>query len=65
MAVYRYTLTGELYDEADMHGRFDNDMLDLMGNDRDEEVLEITYSDWLFEMILHRRYYEEEDEDAR
>ena len=31
-----------------------------MGNDRDEEVLEITYNEWLTELILHGRYYEEE-----
>jgi hypothetical protein len=35
-AVYRDAATHELLDYDDTHGRFDNDMLDLMGNDRDE-----------------------------
>jgi len=29
-------------------------------NYRDEEILEITYNDWLTQMIRHSRYYEEE-----
>ena len=27
--------------------------------------MEITYGDWLIEMILHRRYHVEDNEDAR
>ena len=37
-ALYRDTGTRELLDEADMHGRYGDDIVDLLGNDRDEEV---------------------------
>ena len=37
-ALYRDTGTRELLDEAGMHGRYGDDIVDLLGNDRDEEV---------------------------
>ena len=35
----------------------------LIRSDRDAEILEITYGGWLTEMILHGRYFEEENEE--
>jgi hypothetical protein len=37
-ALYRDTGTRELLDEAGMHGRYGDDVVDLLGNNRDEEV---------------------------
>jgi hypothetical protein len=35
-----------------MQARFENDLLGLIGNDRDEEALEMTFEDWLRESIF-------------
>jgi hypothetical protein len=49
MTFYRDPDTHKLFTEDEMQARFENDLLGLIGNDRDEEALEMTFEDWLRE----------------
>ena len=61
VALYRYELTGELYDDDEILNFFYNDITELVQEQRDE----ITFECWLEEMISWGRFYEEENEDAQ
>ena len=56
VALYRYELTGELYDDDEILDFFYNDITELEQEQRDE----ITFKSWLEEMISWGRFYEEE-----
>ena len=47
VALYRYELTGELYDDDEILNFFYNDITELEQEERDE----ITFESWLEEMI--------------
>jgi hypothetical protein len=49
MTFYRDPDTHKLFTGDEMQARFENDLLGLIGNDRDEEALEMTFEDWLRE----------------
>jgi hypothetical protein len=49
MTLYRDPDTHKLFTVVEMQARFENDLLGLIGNDRDEEALEMTFEDWLRE----------------
>jgi hypothetical protein len=49
MTFYRDPDTHKLFTEDEMQARFENDLLGLIGNDRDEEALEMTFEGWLRE----------------
>ncbi len=49
MTLYRDPGTHKLFTEEEMQARFENDLLGLIGNDRDEEALEMTFEDRLRE----------------
>ena len=61
VAVYRYELTGELYDDDEILDFFYNDITELEQEQRDET----TFKSWLEEMIGWGRFCEEENEDAQ
>jgi hypothetical protein len=61
VAVYRYELTGELYDDDEILDFFYNDITELEQEQRDET----TFKSWLEEMISWGRFCEEENEDAQ
>ena len=45
MPFYRDPDTHNLFTEDEMQARFENDLLGLIGNDRDAEALDVTFED--------------------
>lgn len=60
VALYRYELTGELYDDDEIRSFYADDITNLEVEDREA----ITFESWLREYLLHGVFYEE-NEDAR
>jgi hypothetical protein len=61
IAVYRYSLTGELYDDDEIENFFYDDISHLEAEDREK----VTFDEWLVEMLVNGVFCEEENEDAQ
>ncbi len=49
VALYRYELTGELYDDDEIQSFYEDDIVNLEVEDREA----ITFESWLREYLLH------------
>ena len=57
VALYRYELTGERYDDDEIRSFYEDDIVNLDVEDREA----ITFESWLWEYVLHGVFYEEEN----
>jgi hypothetical protein len=53
VALYRYEVTGERYDDDEIRSFYQDDIVNLDAQDREE----ITFESWLQEYLLHGVFY--------